>query len=389
MFAHWNVLRSFGRDRCGGAAIVFGIALVPAVAIVGSGADYARALQERAKLQTAADSTAMAMARALSSTQTASTPAATLPQTLTEGSQSLYTLSQSTTGVGATSGAQMSSAELQESGQRHFRAVHHANGGVTEPSVATVNASSAVTVNATATYKSSMMQIFGVQSVNLGVVSRVAYPSPPKFEIAMALDASKFVVDNGSLSPVRTAVFQFLSDVSASYPSAGQVKASIVPFAETVQIRTGQSGASNNYGPAMSWLSYASARTPGTYAQFDPQHWKAYSTTDRVIRGQDTMRIASGFQGPFYAYDCIADRSSGFDTNLAAGEGFPVVGCMPKQNVASSDPILEPYDTGNTVRFDSPTVWPLTDQSILFGYKLRQSIQWDKPPMADATIQSA
>lgn len=283
----------------------------------------------------------------------------------------------------------MSSAELQESGQRHFRAVHHANGGVTEPSVATVNASSAVTVNATATYKSSMMQIFGVQSVNLGVVSRVAYPSPPKFEIAMALDASKFVVDNGSLSPVRTAVFQFLSDVSASYPSAGQVKASIVPFAETVQIRTGQSGASNNYGPAMSWLSYASARTPGTYAQFDPQHWKAYSTTDRVIRGQDTMRIASGFQGPFYAYDCIADRSSGFDTNLAAGEGFPVVGCMPKQNVASSDPILEPYDTGNTVRFDSPTVWPLTDQSILFGYKLRQSIQWDKPPMADATIQSA
>lgn len=64
MFAHWNVLRSFGRDRCGGAAIVFGIALVPAVAIVGSGADYARALQERAKLQTAADSTAMAMARA-------------------------------------------------------------------------------------------------------------------------------------------------------------------------------------------------------------------------------------------------------------------------------------------------------------------------------------
>ena len=372
-------LRKFKNDLRASVVVVFGVALVPAVAFVGSAIDYARSLQERAKLQSAADATAMTMARALSPKRTPAVPVATTLQNLTDGPQSIYTLSQSASGVGAAESDPMSSADLQESAKRHFRAVHHASGGVSEPSVSAVNASSAVTINASATYSTSMMKIFGVSNVNLAVVSRVAYPSSTKFEIAVAMDASKFAVDNGSLSPARTAVYQFLSEVSASYPSAGQVKASIIPFAETVQIRTGQSGVSNNYGPAMSWLSYAPARTPGAYSQFDPQHWKAYSTIDRVIRGQDSSRIASGFQGPFYSFDCVADRATGFDVNLMTGEGFPVVGCMPKQNVAAGDPILEPYDTGDIIRFDSPTVWPLTDQSTLFGYKLRQSIQWDKP----------
>jgi Flp pilus assembly protein TadG len=137
-------LRKFKNDMRASAAVVFGVALVPTVALVGSAIDYARSLQERAKLQTAADATAMAMARALSPTQTSPAPVATTAQNLTDGQQSIYTLSQSTTGVGAAGSGSMSSADLQESAQRHFRAVHHANGGVSEPSVSAANASSAV-----------------------------------------------------------------------------------------------------------------------------------------------------------------------------------------------------------------------------------------------------
>ena len=61
--------RRFGRDQRGTVAIIFGMVMVPALALTGAAVDYGKAVQARSQLQRAVDSAALAAAQIPDATQ--------------------------------------------------------------------------------------------------------------------------------------------------------------------------------------------------------------------------------------------------------------------------------------------------------------------------------
>ncbi|MES1149413.1 MAG: TadE/TadG family type IV pilus assembly protein, partial [Bradyrhizobium guangdongense] len=55
MRAFLSLLNRFARDRSGNIAVIFAVASVPVMSAVGCAVDYSRAIQLRAKLQSAID----------------------------------------------------------------------------------------------------------------------------------------------------------------------------------------------------------------------------------------------------------------------------------------------------------------------------------------------
>src|SRR3954465_6712226 len=54
---------SFGADRSGNVAVIFGIAAIPVFGLVGAAVDYSRANAARTSMQVALDATALIVAR--------------------------------------------------------------------------------------------------------------------------------------------------------------------------------------------------------------------------------------------------------------------------------------------------------------------------------------
>jgi Flp pilus assembly protein TadG len=59
-----RAVRAFGKDRSGGAAVMFGMVLVPVVGMMGAAVDYNRASQLRARMATASDAAVLAAVKA-------------------------------------------------------------------------------------------------------------------------------------------------------------------------------------------------------------------------------------------------------------------------------------------------------------------------------------
>ena len=57
------LLRRLARDRRGNVAMIFALAIIPIVSVIGLAVDYSNAIRVRLKLQDATDSAVLAMAR--------------------------------------------------------------------------------------------------------------------------------------------------------------------------------------------------------------------------------------------------------------------------------------------------------------------------------------
>lgn len=198
-FAH-NIARRFASDERGATAILFGIALVPVIGMGAAVLDYSRAAAARTQVQGALDATALMLAR---------------------------------------DAGQFSDAQLQSRGQVFFSAQMTRKYGAVVSPLSVTRDSKAIKVAATATVPTAMMGILGIQRVEIGTSSRVAWGGR-KVELALVLDNTGSMADSISgqrkIDALIASATDLLTTLQGAARSPDDVKIAIVPFDAQVKV---------------------------------------------------------------------------------------------------------------------------------------------------------
>lgn len=201
MFAvsKWNIsslIRRFAADRSGNVAMMFGLAVVPALLFAGAAIDYARGITEKERVQQALDATALAMARE--------------PRTVTL-------------------------PELQTRANAYFAASFSSVGGVENPTVTLAQNGPVLRLEATSRLPTAVMALAGYDYIPVRAVSE-ARNERKKLEIALVLDNTGSMGQLGKMPALKAAVNDLITKLQAKVVESDDVKMSIVPFNTEVRV---------------------------------------------------------------------------------------------------------------------------------------------------------
>ena len=205
-------LMRFFRDRAGGVAPIFAGAAIPIVSLVGAAVDYSRANSLKASLQSALDSTALAVTKnaANASPEQFNTDASTYFQGIFKN---------------------QSAQNLQ------VNAVYESVPGPR------------VVVTASAVIKTTFLNIPGIGIPQIAVsASATSAWSNARLRVALALDNTGSMAQSGKMPALKTATHNLLNQLQAAAQQDGDVHVSIIPFSKDVNV-----GASNHNA---SWVDF-------------------------------------------------------------------------------------------------------------------------------------
>jgi Flp pilus assembly protein TadG len=206
--------RFVGADE-GNIAVIFCIALVPLLGFVGAAVDYTRANAARSSMQAALDSTALMVSKDLT--------------------QGLITTS-----------------DIATKAQAYFAALY-TNKDANSVSVsatytaATSSAGSNVQVNGSGAVTTDFLKVAGFPTLNFNTSSTATWGSV-RMRVAMALDNTGSMAQDGKMPAMQTAAKNLIDQLSGLAKTAGDIYISIIPFAKDVNV-----GASN-YN--QSWVDF-------------------------------------------------------------------------------------------------------------------------------------
>lgn len=196
-------LARFAAAEQGNIAMIFAIALVPVLSLVGAAVDYSRAVQARTSMQAALDSAALMLSKDLSS-------------------------------------GTITTSQISTKAQAYFNALF--TGTATLPSVsvaATYTAStsmgSTIQLTGTGTYTTSFMKIAGFPTLGIGTTSTSAWGNV-RMRVALVLDNTGSMAQDGKMPAMQTAAKNLVDQLSALAKADGDVYISIVPFAKDVNV---------------------------------------------------------------------------------------------------------------------------------------------------------
>lgn len=194
--------RRFRGDARGNVLIIFCVAIVPIMAMIGGAVDYSRASTARAKLQAAVD-------------------AATL--------------------IAAKNATRMTEAELTAAVTRAVNANLGTGARNVIGAIRVVKDGNSVRVEVDSSLATEMWGLIGIKDMAVNVVSQARWKTP-RMEIALVLDNTGSMSSSGKMTELKKAVRQFLLDMEAMRLTTEQVRISIVPFDTQVNIGTGTVG---------------------------------------------------------------------------------------------------------------------------------------------------
>lgn len=251
--------RRFLVNRDGNMAMVLAVCLVPLLVGIGAAVDYARLADARELMQHSLDATVLALS--------SEAPKLTVEQLNNRATQVFNTNFPS----GRADGIAVSATYVQ------------ANGAV-------------ITGTATGTVPMTFLNIVGISSETLTVQSKSAWSSK-RLRVALALDNTGSMDDNGKMTALKTATKDLLKKLKGSSTTNGDIYVSIVPFNKDVNIGTKLS----NYvswtkkGRKCTWVP-GTWRTSGYYNCYDDWLWpqnKAHSNWAGCVSDRDkNMDIA-------------------------------------------------------------------------------------------------
>jgi Flp pilus assembly protein TadG len=249
----------FARHNQGNIAMTFAIALVPLISFVGAAIDYSRVSSARSAMQVALDSTALMLSKDLSS--------------------GLITTSQ-----------------ITAKAQAYFAALYTNKDAMSVAVTATYTASgsmgSTIQVNGSGTVTTDFMKVAGFPSLNFGTSSTAAWGNV-RMRVAMALDNTGSMAQDGKIAALRTAASSLVDQLSALAKNPGDVYISIVPFAKDVNV------SSTNYN--QSWIDWTD--------------WDAANGTN-VCNGHNSHGSCTGYT---WTLDRLrTDRTQPYDTQNGA-----------------------------------------------------------------------
>ena len=264
-----RLVRSFSRfrrHRRGNVAITFALALIPLLAFVGVAIDYSRANAMKADLQAALDSTVLMVSK---------------------------------------NAASLSSDQLQSTGRKYFLALFNdpkANNIKFNVSYSTSGGSNLV-VDASADIDTSFIRIFGFNTITVGASSTAKWGST-RLRVALVLDNTGSMADDGKISALKTATKNLLKQLKSAASVDGDVYVSIIPFSKDVNA--------------------------GTYASWDgsidwSQDWTNVAPSASTRNSTPDNDVGPGSSCPYssrsYGYTCVTQPGGSNQTNTIPSGG--------------------------------------------------------------------
>ena len=217
-------LARFTAAEQGNIAVIFAIALVPVLGFVGAAIDYSRAVQARSSLQVALDSAALMVSKDLTN------------GTITE-------------------------ADIEAKTKSYFSGLYTGKSGTVHPSTihATYTAKdsngiSNIVVTGSGSMTTDFMRIAGYPTLGFSTSSTAAWGNT-RMRVAMILDNTGSMAQNGKMSAMQSAAKDMIDTLSSYNKQTGDVYISIVPFAKDVNVGT-TNGTSNLTASWLNWTEW-------------------------------------------------------------------------------------------------------------------------------------
>src|SRR5437868_4915835 len=193
----------FAADKDGNIAVIFAIALLPILGFVGAAVDYTRANAARSSMQAALDSTALMVSKDL------------------------------TQGIITTS-------DIATKAQAYFNALYTNSDAKSVSVSATYTAAnsssgSTVQVNGSGNVTTDFLKVAGFPSLNFNTSSTATWGSV-RMRVAMALDNTGSMAEDGKMPAMQTAAKNLVDQLSGLAKTPGDIYISIIPFAQDVNV---------------------------------------------------------------------------------------------------------------------------------------------------------
>lgn len=252
-----KLIADFRASHHGNIAILFGIAAIPIVCFVGAAVDYTRANKARSSMQAALDSTALMLAKDLSS------------NTIT-------------------------ASDINIKAQAYFKALYN-NVEAKAVSVSATytpptSSGSNIVVNGAGNVDTTFMKIAGFPKIDFNASSTSVWGNV-KMRVAIALDVTGSMDDDGKMTAMKPAAKALIDQIGGLAKSTGDVYVSIIPFAKDVNV-----GASN-YN--QSWINWT---------EWDADTNNQNCTIILIFKNCTGPKAHSTWNG------CITDRDQDYDT---------------------------------------------------------------------------
>ena len=193
-----KAVQGFSSADGGNLAMMFALAVVPIMGLVGAAVDYSRANSDKAAMQAAVDATALMLSKNVSTLTTAQ-----ISQEATNYFNALFTRSEVT--------------------------------NVVLTPTYTNNNGSQVVITATGTLATKFMKIMGYQNLNINVASTVKWGNQ-RLRVALVLDNTGSMADNNKIGALQTATNNLLTQLKNAVVNNGDVYVSIIPFVKDVNV---------------------------------------------------------------------------------------------------------------------------------------------------------
>ncbi|NJO53896.1 MAG: TadE/TadG family protein [Bacteroidales bacterium] len=290
----------FWRSESGNVAVIFTLAAIPAIGLIGASVDYGRKSHALSQMQIAVDSAALALSK--------------LPNTTPQ-------------------------AEIEAKAAQYF------NANFKEPAVngvqlAVTPGKGVLSLSATATMTPQVTILSSVSSMPLAASATVKW-GIGKLRVALALDVTGSMNSAGKLPALKTATKGLLDQLQAAAVNDGDVEVAIIPFSELVNVGTANKNAT--------WLDWNSTSAEyGTCSKNSSTNVSRKRCTD--AGGAWTLSTnKSNWKG------CVTDRGLYTGPNPATtGSGYDQLITAPDTSVVASkfppaSPSLDDYCPATTM----------------------------------------
>jgi Flp pilus assembly protein TadG len=263
-------LREFGRANRGNVALTFALATLPIIGGVGAAVDYSHANSVSAAMQSALDSTALLFAK-----EAASDTNSQLQTNALKYFQALFTRPETTSVA--------------------ISATYTSSGGST------------LVVNGSAYVPTNLIRIMGYKQINV-TGSSTAKWGTSRLRVALVLDNTGSMADNGKITALISATNRLLSQLQAAVTTNGDVNVSIVPFVKDVNV-----GSSNYKSSWIDWTDWNTNNGSCSSSKYSDQSSCTSAGKTWTANNHNTWN------------GCVTDRgnsnapsSGNYDTNVTA-----------------------------------------------------------------------
>lgn len=310
-------LRRFLRDRNGGVAPLLALSIIPIVGAVGAAVDYGRANVARSELQAALDATALTLAKQ----------------------------------------ARTLSGDADSKATDYFNAVFHSNIVQNVALKTTVQnptpGNYVVDVTASGTVPMRLSSLFGGSGLDVSATSEAVW-GIKKLNLALALDNTGSMADNGKMDALKTAAHNLLATLQTAVSNPGDIQVSIVPFTTDVNVGTAN--------VAASWIDWT--------------NWEAAngSCSSRRYTSQSTC-TSHGYTWTPAAHStwngCVYDRDQNNDvSNTATVSGSPATMFRAHQATGCPTAMMPLSDDWNALNAEVDAMSPNGNTNVTIGVAL-------------------